>query len=134
MPVWTPGSYLIREYARHVQDMAVKGASGNALPWQKINKNTWQVDVKGEKEIAASYRVYANELTVRTNELNDDHGFWNNAGTAFVSKGRAENAIDGYGKSVRKMEDRDRTSARCRAAEYVSGRKTSTSFTIRRSK
>ncbi|MBA2494281.1 MAG: hypothetical protein H0V31_06260, partial [Acidobacteria bacterium] len=39
MPVWTPGSYLIREYARHVQDFAVKDASERALPWQKINKN-----------------------------------------------------------------------------------------------
>ena len=79
MPVWTPGSYMVREYARHVQDFAVKNAEGAALTWQKINKNTWQVDTGGAKEIVATYRVYSNELTVRTNELNDEHGFWNNA-------------------------------------------------------
>ena len=79
MPVWTPGSYLVREYARHVQDFAVKDAAGRDLAWRKINKNTWQVDTAGAKEIIATYRVYANELTVRTNELNDDHAFWNNA-------------------------------------------------------
>ena len=79
MPVWTPGSYLIREYARHVQDFAAKDASGNALNWQKTNKNTWQIATKGASELAISYRVYANELTVRTNELNDRHAFWNNA-------------------------------------------------------
>ncbi len=88
MPVWTPGSYLIREYARHVQDFGVKNAAGAELGWRKIKKNTWQVDTKGGKEIVASYRVYSNELTVRTNELNDEHGFWNNAATLMFVKGQ----------------------------------------------
>ncbi len=86
MPVWTPGSYLIREYARHVQDFSVKDASGSDLMWQKINKNTWQIDTKGAKEIVAKYNVYANELTVRTNELNADHAFFNNAATLMFPK------------------------------------------------
>src|SRR5688572_1694582 len=50
MPVWTPGSYLVREYARHVQDFAVKDAAGNVVAWQKVNKNTWQVETKGIQE------------------------------------------------------------------------------------
>ncbi len=78
MPVWTPGSYLIREYARHVLDFAAKDAGGNDLTWQKTNKNTWQIDTKGAKEFFVRYNVYANELTVRTNELNSDHAFFNN--------------------------------------------------------
>ena len=86
MPVWTPGSYLIREYARQVQEFGVKDGGGTPLAWRKINKNTWQVDTKGVKEIVAKYHVYANELTVRTNELNDEHGFWNNAATLFFIK------------------------------------------------
>ncbi|HEY2867142.1 MAG TPA: PDZ domain-containing protein [Pyrinomonadaceae bacterium] len=85
MPVWTPGSYLIREYARNVQDFDIK-AGGKDLVWQKINKNTWQIDTAGAKDLVASYRVYANELTVRTNELNDEHAFWNNAGTLMFPK------------------------------------------------
>lgn len=79
MPVWTPGSYLVREFARHVQDFGVKNAAGSDLAWSKINKNTWQVETKGSSEVVATYRVYANELTVRTNELNDEHAFWNNS-------------------------------------------------------
>jgi predicted metalloprotease with PDZ domain len=79
MPVWTPGSYLVREFERHLQDFAVKNSAGADLVWRKINKNTWQVDTADAKEISVSYRVYANELTVRTNELNDQHAFWNNA-------------------------------------------------------
>src|SRR4051794_36827006 len=85
MPVWTPGSYLIREYARNVQDFAAKNGD-NPLNWRKINKNTWQIDTAGAKELTAIYRVYANELTVRTNELNDEHAFWNNAATLMFPK------------------------------------------------
>lgn len=86
MPVWTPGSYLVREYARHVQDFAAKNATGREVEWQKTNKNTWQIRTSGAKEIVASYRVYANELTVRTNELNDQHAFWNNAALLMFPK------------------------------------------------
>ncbi len=86
MPVWTPGSYLVREFARHLQDFSVKDGGGNELIWRKINKNTWQIDSKAVKEIVVTYRVYANELTVRTNELNDEHAFWNNAATLLFVK------------------------------------------------
>jgi len=88
MPVWTPGSYLIREYERQVQAFSAKDATGTPLAWSKTNKNTWALNTKGVKEFTASYNVYANELTVRTNELNDDHGFWNNAATLFFIKGQ----------------------------------------------
>ena len=88
MPVWTPGSYLVREYARHVQDFAVADGAGKALAWEKVNKNTWKIETKGVKEIVAKYRVYSNELTVRTNELNDEHAFWNNAALLMFPAGQ----------------------------------------------
>ena len=79
MPVWTPGSYMVREFARHVQDFAVADAAGQPLKWEKTNKDTWRVVTNGAREWHATYRVYANELSVRTSELNSEHGFWNNA-------------------------------------------------------
>lgn len=88
MPVWTPGSYLIREYARHVQDFDVKNSAGAKLVWQKSSKNTWTVKTGGAKEIKATYRVYANELTVRTNEVNSEHAFWNNGAALMFVKGQ----------------------------------------------
>ncbi|MBA2340026.1 MAG: M61 family metallopeptidase, partial [Pyrinomonadaceae bacterium] len=73
-------SYLIREYARHVQDFAATDAtSRRELQWRKTNKNTWRVQLSNARELRATYSVYADELTVRTNELNDNHAFWNNA-------------------------------------------------------
>ena len=87
MPVWTPGSYLVREFARHVQNFGAKGVTGADLSWRKINKNTWRVDSKGATEVVVTYQVYSNELTVRTNELNDEHAFWNNAALLFYVDG-----------------------------------------------
>jgi predicted metalloprotease with PDZ domain len=79
MPVWTPGSYLIREFERNVQDFAAKDASGRALRWAKTNKNTWRVQTTGARDILVTYSVYANEFSVRTNEVTDQHAFWTNA-------------------------------------------------------
>jgi predicted metalloprotease with PDZ domain len=87
MPVWTPGSYLIREFERHVQDFVATSVAGQPLTWNKINKNTWRVAALGAREWRASYRVYANELSVRTNELNSDHAFWNNAALLMYPEG-----------------------------------------------
>ncbi|MGI9067580.1 MAG: M61 family metallopeptidase [Pyrinomonadaceae bacterium] len=87
MPVWTPGSYLVREFERHVQDFAATDNAGHALQWEKLNKNSWRVITKGLAEWRATYRVYANELSVRTNELNSDHAFWNNAALLMYLEG-----------------------------------------------
>lgn len=87
MPVWTPGSYLVREYARHVQDFSASGASGD-LNWAKINKNTWQINTGGAKSVTVRYNVYANDLTVRTNELNDQHLFFTPAALLMFPKGQ----------------------------------------------
>jgi predicted metalloprotease with PDZ domain len=87
MPVWTPGSYLIREFERHVQDFAAFDSSGQQLTWSKINKNTWRVNTSAVTEWRVAYKVYANELSVRTNELNSDHAFWNNAALLMYPEG-----------------------------------------------
>src|SRR4029078_10336025 len=87
MPVWTPRSYLVREFARHVQDFAVADAAGQPLKWEKTNKDTWRVVTNGAREWHATYRVYANELSVRTSELNSGHAFWNNANLLMYLEG-----------------------------------------------
>jgi predicted metalloprotease with PDZ domain len=83
MPVWSPGSYLVREYAKHLQDFVVVNDLGDRLPWQKISKNQWQIEISSQplesKTIIVSYQIYANELTVRTNHLDRSHGYFNGA-------------------------------------------------------
>ncbi len=88
MPVWAPGSYMIREFERHVQDFEVTDAGGGrTLAWEKTNKNTWRVETQGAKELRVTYKVYANELSVRTNDLNDRHANWTNVGLLMYPEG-----------------------------------------------
>ncbi|TAF03774.1 MAG: M61 family peptidase [Nostocales cyanobacterium] len=78
MPVWTPGSYLMREYAKNLQDFAAFAGS-KPLNWRKISKNHWQVEKGNDSEVILRYRIFANELSVRTNHLDATHGYFNGA-------------------------------------------------------
>lgn len=88
MPVWTPGSYLIREYARHVQNLEVCDENGGLRKARKIDKSSWEVDAKGASELRVTYEVYAHDLTVRTNHLDGSHGFFNAVATCLYPEGR----------------------------------------------
>lgn len=93
MPVWTPGSYLVREYARHLQDFRVCDSEGNFLKWQKKSKNYWQIQSKSATEIWVFYRIFANELSVRTNHLDGSHGYFNGAALFFYVPGCEKHPI-----------------------------------------
>ena len=77
MPVWAPGSYLVREYAKNVEDFQAQTSGGQALAVEKINKNTWRVRHPKQASFRVSYRVYAFELSVRTSFIDADHGYLN---------------------------------------------------------
>src|SRR5262249_35004665 len=81
MASWTPGSYLIRDYARHVQEVAAIDAAGRPLAVTKGDKATWRVAAGGADEIVVRYRVYAWELSVRTNHVDAPQAFVNGAPT-----------------------------------------------------
>ncbi|OWP63088.1 peptidase M61 [Hymenobacter amundsenii] len=76
MPVWAPGSYLVREFAKNVEGFGAT-AGGQALRTEKIDKNTWRVYHPKAKDFAVSYRVYAYELSVRTSFVDASHGYVN---------------------------------------------------------
>lgn len=80
MPVWTPGSYLVREYSRHVEAFTAS-ADGRGARAKKVRKNAWAVESDGAEEIVIRYRVYANDLTVRTNHVDSTHAYFNGAAT-----------------------------------------------------
>src|SRR5512143_2802724 len=75
MPAWCPGSYLIRDYARFVRDLEVRGDDDRPRPVTKIDKQTWRVERGGARELTARYAIYGNDLTVRTNHIDADHAF-----------------------------------------------------------
>ncbi len=79
LPVWTPGSYLVREFARHLQQVTCVDEDDRALPIRKRDKATWIVLRGDANQIRVRYHVYAYDLTVRAAHLDDSHGFWNGA-------------------------------------------------------
>ena len=81
MAVWTPGSYLVREYARHVEEVTAAAQDGRALTIEKSDKNRWRVATGGVPSVEVSYRVYAREMSVRTNWVETDFAMLNGAPT-----------------------------------------------------
>ncbi|HWH08980.1 MAG TPA: PDZ domain-containing protein [Candidatus Thermoplasmatota archaeon] len=77
MPAWAPGSYLIRDFARHVQDVEAVDARGRALPWRRVDKQTWEVEAGAARRVAFRYKVYANDLSVQTSHLDATHAYGN---------------------------------------------------------
>lgn len=78
MAAWTPGSYLLREYSQHVESYQAKAGRKN-LKVFKTAKNTWRVVSNNANKFVFRYRVYAFDMTVRTNFLDANHGYINPA-------------------------------------------------------
>src|SRR5512133_1677956 len=87
-PVWTPGSYLVREFARHVEGFAAEDGRGRPLPLERLDKHRIRVAAGRAERVVLRYRVYANELTVRTCHLDATHGYLNGAAVFPYAPGR----------------------------------------------
>jgi len=81
MAVWTPGSYLVREYARNVEALSAVGSDGRVLDVDKSKKNHWRVTTGGAPTITIKYRIYCREMSVRTNWVESDFALLNGAPT-----------------------------------------------------
>jgi predicted metalloprotease with PDZ domain len=78
-PVWTPGSYLVREFARHVEGFTAEDVAGRPLRVDRLDKHRFRVDAAGAERAVVRYAVYANDLTVRTSHVDGTHAFLNGA-------------------------------------------------------
>ncbi|MSQ52721.1 MAG: M61 family peptidase [Betaproteobacteria bacterium] len=77
LPAWIPGSYMIREFARHIVSIRAE-ARGRPARIDKLDKHTWRVaPVPGT--LVVRYEVYAWDLSVRGAHLDTTHGFFNGA-------------------------------------------------------
>jgi predicted metalloprotease with PDZ domain len=76
LPVWIPGSYLVREFSKSLQGLhGRQGAKTVAL--SQRDKCSWQVDCTAHKPLELSYEVYAFDNSVRTAWLDASRGFFN---------------------------------------------------------
>lgn len=94
MPVWTPGSYLVREFSRNVVGFAAREkGSGRELESHKDSKNSWVVETGDAAELEVNYRVYAHEFTVNTSYLDDLHGLINGASVFMYVEGTEDQPL-----------------------------------------
>lgn len=81
MPSWSPGSYLLREYARNIRWFEASQENGEILFHQQMTKGIWEIDwdksdLKSKSEdFQISYEIYCKELTVRTSHVDASHAF-----------------------------------------------------------
>lgn len=80
MPVWTPGSYLVRDFSKNVDRVIALDEKGGQLSCEKTTKNTWKITTNKNKKITVKYKVFAFEQSVRTSYLDEFHGFINGTG------------------------------------------------------
>ncbi len=76
MPVWAPGSYLIREFSKNVENFK-SFSNGKEIKATQLNKNTWRIFSSNAANVKVSYLVYANEMSVRTSFIDASHGYFN---------------------------------------------------------
>jgi len=87
LPVWIPGSYLIREFSKNINLVKAFGENGEPLKVKKKSKNTWCISKGKQKKVTIKYEVYSFELSVRTSFLDLTHGFVSGSGVfMFVEK------------------------------------------------
>ena len=87
LPVWIPGSYLVREFARHLHALVAE-QGGHAIPVQQLDKATWLLRSTGAGQMVVRWRVYAFDTSVRTAFLGAERGFFNGTGVCLRVEGR----------------------------------------------
>ncbi len=95
LPVWIPGSYLVREFSRNLQRLAAR-QNGQSIPVQQLDKCNWQIGCVPNQPLQLSYEVYAFDHSVRTAWLDTQRGFFN--GTSLCLK------VHGQESSVHALE------------------------------
>jgi predicted metalloprotease with PDZ domain len=91
LPVWIPGSYLVREFSRNLQRLAAR-QDGRAVAVQQLDKCNWQIECVPSTPLILSYEVYAFDHSVRTAWLDTQRGFFNGTSLCLKVHGQ-ENSV-----------------------------------------
>ena len=115
MATWTPGSYLIREYERHVEAVTAT-AAGRALNVEKSTKNRWRIATGGAPSVTLRYKVYSREMTVRNNWVESGFAMINGAPTFLTLVERAARPHEVRVRAARRRWKNVRDRRCCRSA------------------
>jgi predicted metalloprotease with PDZ domain len=91
LPVWVPGSYMVREFARHLSRLEARQGD-TTLALTQLDKTTWQAACKGRGALVVSYLVYAFDTSVRAAFVDASRGFFNGTSLCLRVEGRESQA------------------------------------------
>ncbi|WP_285009458.1 M61 family metallopeptidase [Pedobacter faecalis] len=86
MPVWAPGSYLVREFSKNIEGLTAS-ANSKSIRTEKIRKNAWRIYSANANSVKIKYRIYAFEVSVRTSFVDDNHAFLSTTGVFMYPDG-----------------------------------------------
>ncbi|MDR1660964.1 MAG: PDZ domain-containing protein [Azoarcus sp.] len=90
LPTWIPGSYMIREFARHIVSLKAE-AGGRAVALEKLDKRSWRAaKIARGQTLSLIYEVYAWDLSVRAAHLDQTHGFFNGSSVFLAVEGQTD--------------------------------------------
>lgn len=94
MPVWTPGSYHILDFARHVRKLKASDNEGRQITVSKKDKSSWKLSLGGSRSFAIDYEIYADELSVHTSHLDSSHGYLNGTSVFMYIEGYKDQTVE----------------------------------------
>jgi predicted metalloprotease with PDZ domain len=86
LPSWTPGSYLIRDFATNLEQLQASDPSGNPLNVRKLATHHWQVETRGVNRVAVEYHVWAGRRNVSESWVEAEFGLLNGTGVFLYSE------------------------------------------------
>lgn len=89
LPVWIAGSYMVRDFGRHLSGLTAQQAQ-RELPVEQLDKTRWQVRCSGRGALVLRYRVYAFDTSVRAAFLDAARGFFNGSSLCLRVLGREQ--------------------------------------------
>ncbi len=89
LPVWIPGSYLVREFARHLSGLVAR-QGGRAVEVEQIDKASWRVASRGAATLTLGYDIYAFDTSVRAAWLDARRAFFNGTSVCLRVHGRED--------------------------------------------
>lgn len=93
LPSWTPGYYMIMDYAKYIVNFKAVSSSGESLSWEKTAKNVWKVQTVKTNAVTVSYDVFSFRTSVADSFLDDGRGFISPTGIFMYPAGKINNPV-----------------------------------------
>ncbi len=92
LPVWIPGSYMVREFSGHLQKLQARQGRKRLAP-EQLDKCSWRLPSRAGQALELTYEVYANDPSVRMAQLNHERCFFNPTSVCLRIDGQDDAAL-----------------------------------------